>query len=231
MNPAHPDVIRHLSGLIREIMNYSVAGIHLDYIRYPYDYASVASEIYPQIPTKDLNRYADFSYDPYTEAQMIKQVGSDRSKEARVKVKTTIIENLVIELSHSMKSIDTQGILSASVLGNPIDGRWYAGQVAADWMNQGALDWAVQMNYGQDTFNFHAKRFARLLSKNQKKNQWLIGISATHSVDIIESQFKSISDYRCNGVAFSYGLLFKEHAFTQKSLLIKDLLKVHVDKK
>ena len=231
LNPAHPDVIRHLSGLINEIMQYSVAGIHLDYIRYPYDYASVADEIYPHIPTKDLNRYADFSYDPYTEAQMIKQVGSDRSKEARVKVKTTIIENLVTELSHSMKSRDTKAILSASVLGNPIDGQWHAGQVASNWLNSGALDWAVQMNYGQDTFNLHAKRFARLLSKNQKKNHWLIGISATHSADKIQSQFKSIADYRCNGVAFfSYGLLFKEHAFTQKSLIIKDLLKVHVDK-
>ena len=139
LNPAHPEVIRHLSGLIREIMDYSVAGIHLDYIRYPYDYVSVADEIYPHISPKDLKRYADFSYDPYTEIQMEKKVISDSSKEARVRVKTTIIENLVIELSQSMKSINTQAILSASVIGNPIDGRWHAGQVASDWLNRGLL--------------------------------------------------------------------------------------------
>ncbi len=232
LNPAHPDVIRHLSGLIREMMHYSVAGIHLDYIRYPYDYVSVAHEIYPQIPTKDLSRYADFSYDPYTEAQMIKHVGLDRSKEARVEVKKAIIENLVAELSHSMKKIDSKAILSASVLGNPIDGRWHAGQVASDWVNRGTLDWAVQMNYGQDTFSLHGKRFGRSLSKKQKKNHWLIGISATHSMEKIQSQFKSIAEHRCKGVAFfSYGLLFKEHAFTKKSLLIKNLLEVHVVKK
>lgn len=232
LNPAHPEVICHLSGLIREIMHYSVAGIHLDYIRYPYDYASVADEIYPHISPEDLNRYADFSYDPYTEAQMNQEVGSDRSKEARVRVKTTIIENLVIELSQSMKSINTQAILSASVIGNPIDGRWHAGQVASDWLNRGALDWAVQMNYGQDTFSLHAKRFARSLSKKQKKNHWLIGISASHSTKKIQSQFKSVADHQCNGVAFfSYGLLFEEHAFTQKSLMIKDLLEAHLFRK
>ena len=229
LNPAHPEVIRHLSGLIREIMDYSVAGIHLDYIRYPYDYVSVADEIYPHISPKDLKRYADFSYDPYTEIQMEKEVISGNSKEARVKVKSTIIENLVIELSQSMKNIDTQAILSASMIGNPIDGRWHAGQVASDWLNHGALDWAVQMNYGLDTFNLHAKQFARSLSKKQQKNHWFIGISATHSTRNIKAQFKSIGNYRCSGVAFfSYGLLFKQHAFTKKSLLIKKLLDVHL---
>jgi uncharacterized lipoprotein YddW (UPF0748 family) len=232
LNPAHPDVIRHLSGLIREIMQYQVAGIHLDYIRYPYDYVSLVHEIYPDVPNEDLNRYADFSYDIHTEAQMHKLTGSNRSKEARMQVKTAIIANLVDELSRCVKHINTNAILSASVLGNPIDAQWHAGQVPSDWVNRGAIDWAVQMNYGRDTYNLYAKRFARSLSKKQKRNHWMMGITAQHSTREIQSQFKSVAAYQSRGVAFfSYGLLYDEHTFTEKSRLIKRLLEVHLVKK
>lgn len=232
LNPAHPDVIHHLSGLIREIIQYPVAGIHLDYIRYPFDYVSLVHEIYPDVPREDLNRYADFSYDTYTEAQMHKLTGSNRSKEARMHVKTAIIANLVGELSRSMKRINTNAILSASVLGNPIDAQWHAGQVASDWVSRGTLDWAVQMNYGRDTFSLHADRFARSLSKRQKKNHWIMGITTKSPTWEIKSQFQSLAKYRCKGVAFfSYGLLYDEHRFTKKSRLIQDLLDAHIVQK
>jgi uncharacterized lipoprotein YddW (UPF0748 family) len=131
-----------------------------------------------------------------------------------------------------MKRINTNAILSASVLGNPIDAQWHAGQVASDWVSRGTLDWAVQMNYGRDTFSLHADRFARSLSKRQKKNHWIMGITTKSPTWEIKSQFQSLAKYRCKGVAFfSYGLLYDEHRFTKKSRLIQDLLDAHIVQK
>ncbi|WP_372797638.1 glycoside hydrolase family 10 protein, partial [Pontiella sp.] len=47
INPVMPEVRRHLKGLAQELCRYDIAGIHLDYIRYPHDYHIVAGQHYP----------------------------------------------------------------------------------------------------------------------------------------------------------------------------------------
>ena len=66
LNPAHPEVISHLRNLSSELLKYDIDGLHLDYIRYPYDYLFVVNEIYPSVSKEDLKSYADFSYDIHT---------------------------------------------------------------------------------------------------------------------------------------------------------------------
>ncbi|HKL21641.1 MAG TPA: family 10 glycosylhydrolase, partial [Tichowtungia sp.] len=45
LNPAHPAVRGHLMQVAAELARYDVAGLHLDYIRFPYDYKDVAREV------------------------------------------------------------------------------------------------------------------------------------------------------------------------------------------
>ena len=56
LNPAHPEVISHLTNLSSELLKYDIDGLHLDYIRYPYDYYLSAKEIYPQLSNVELKK-------------------------------------------------------------------------------------------------------------------------------------------------------------------------------
>ena len=224
LNPAHPEVINHLSLLINEIIEYDVKGIHLDYIRYPYDYLFVVNEVYPSVSKENLKSYADFSYDIHTYSNVI-NFSRIKNKTNRIKAKSDIISSLVDDFNKIIKTHNPNLILSASVLGNLYDAELHAGQAPQDWLKNNSIDWVIQMNYEKHNFRSNAKAYQKRFTKKQRNNNWIIGITADQSLRNIKSQFTSLSLYKCKGVAiFSYGLLFENHRFTLKSKLIKNLL-------
>ena len=85
INPVLPEVREHLRGIVGELCRYDVDGIHLDYIRYPYDYRLVAPQRYPDATDEEILRHADFSYDPVSQAALFKRYGWNVSKKSITK--------------------------------------------------------------------------------------------------------------------------------------------------
>ena len=230
LNPAHPAVIEHLVGIVEELLSYDVDGIHLDYIRYPYDYYLVADELYGDLDANALKQRSDFSFDRFTTALQSANQNTSNEERRRKELKCEIISRLVARLAQQMEQDKPRAILSASVLGNPVDGRMHAGQKPARWLASHGLDWAVQMNYSDALFSTHAVAFRKELSRQDRDEGWMMGISAEHDNRLFRRQLQRLPELDCHSVAiFSYGLLYEGHQATHKSRILHNFLSHHLE--
>jgi uncharacterized lipoprotein YddW (UPF0748 family) len=230
LNPAHPAVIEHLVGIVEELLRYNVDGIHLDYIRYPYDYYLVADELYGDLDANALKQRSDFSFDRFTTALQSANQNTSNEERRRKELKCEIISRLVARLAQQMEQDKPRAILSASVLGNPVDGRMHAGQKPARWLASHGLDWAVQMNYSDALFSTHAVAFRKELSRQDRDEGWMMGISAEHDNRLFKRQLQRLPELDCHSVAiFSYGLLYEGHQATRKSRILHNFLSHHLE--
>ncbi len=223
LNPVRPEVREHLLGIVKELCDYDVAGIHLDYIRYPHDYHLVASQRYPNATDDELMRHADFSYDPYSMALMERQYGPDITSEQIHQFRRDSVSRVVAEAFDVIHAIRPDGcLLSASVMGNPVEGRYRAYQDSGAWIRQGLVDWAVQMNYGTKSFSRYLKDIRRAGGRRGFRRSVVVGINCKNDVDEILSQMEMVEDSECRGIAFfSYSFLFdKKHEPTQKGRIL-----------
>ncbi len=223
INPVRPDVRAHLTGIVRELCRYNVAGIHLDYIRYPHDYHIVASQHYPDVPEAELMRHADFSYDPASLAAMSAQYGEDISKEQILRFRCDSVTRLVSEISAVMQEVRPDGcVLSASVLGNPVEGKHYAYQDSGTWLRSGLVDWAVQMNYGTRSFERYLRAIRRAGGRKGFRRSVVVGINCRNDIQDLINQIETIRASGCRGLAlFSYKALFDDqHRLTEKGRML-----------
>ncbi|MBT3634048.1 MAG: family 10 glycosylhydrolase [Candidatus Marinimicrobia bacterium] len=160
LSPIHPEVNPYLIMLIKEIMeNYSIDGIHLDYLRYQddfYGYNPIGCEIFK-------NKYG---FDPIditrgiistrfgwsqTEVDSINYLWSS-FKKGRI---TDLLSSLRYEIDNEYPGIK----LSAAVKPNIITAgdRWAQDWVY--WIENGLLDFAVPMNYYIEDKDFLADLF------------------------------------------------------------------------
>jgi uncharacterized lipoprotein YddW (UPF0748 family) len=198
-----------------------VDGIHLDYIRYPYDYYLVADELYADADAKTLRLRSDFSHDRFTKELLST---SDKSKQ-RYEMQCEIISRLVARMAEKIEMISPQIVFSASVLGNPVDGRIHAAQKPERWLAEHGLDWAVQMNYSDSLFSTHAEAFRKIISRKDRTEGWMMGLLAEHDKRSLKRQLQALPDSDCYSIAiFSYSLLYEHHQPTDKSRFIRDFL-------
>ncbi len=221
LNPSHPSVKLHLESITKEIMKYDVDGLHLDYIRYPYDYYDVADQIYTDASDEELKRRSDFSYDPYSLDELNRLYGKEYSKRDMREYKINTITRLVDIITKDFKK-NTNIITSASVLANPSSGKFYAAQDSINWIDSSLLDWIVQMNYGTTSFNRNLRIFKNKLGKKAFNNNAVIGIYAKNNIDDIKKQLYRIKRLNPKGTAlFSYGLLFNDHQINEKGKIVE----------
>lgn len=223
INPVLPEVRKHLRGIVSELCRYDVAGIHLDYIRYPYDYHLVAGQRYPDASEEELMRHADFSYDAASQAALFDAHGWEVSKEDISDFRRESVTRVVRDISYVMQVEKPDAcVLSASVLGNPIEGRYRAYQDSGLWVRQGLVDWVVQMNYGTRSFNRYLKAMRKAAGQRGFSNAVVVGINGKNDVDEIVRQMQEIGDSGCRGYAFfSYSFLFdKQHEPTEKGRIL-----------
>ena len=219
VNPVLPEVRQHLRGIARELCRYDIAGIHLDYIRYPYDYHLVAAQHYPDASEEELRRHADFSYDPTSMAALYHRYGWDVTQEQVADFRRESITKVVRDISYVMQMERPNAcLLSASVLGNPVDGRAHAYQDSGAWVRGGLVDWAVQMNYSARLFHGHLEAMRRAAGKKGFASSVVVGINLKNDVDDILKEIETVRHSGCRGIAFfSYSFLFDEqHAPTEK---------------
>ena len=223
INPVLPEVRKHLRKITSELCRYDVAGVHLDYIRYPNDYHLVADVHYPEASEDELMRRSDFSYDPVSQTALMDAYGWDVTKEQISKFRRDSITRLVRDISYVMQ-VEKPGhcVLSASVKANPVEGKYYAHQDSGAWARQGLVDWVVQMNYATRSFNRYLKAMEKAAGKTGFRNNVVVGIYGKNDLDDLLKQIDQIFESDCRGLAFfSYTFLFDEnHQLTEKGRIL-----------
>jgi len=228
VNPVLPEVREHLRGIVAELCTYDVAGIHLDYIRYPEDYRLVAKEHYPDASENEILRHSDFSYDPMSVGLMKVKYGDEISRADIVRFRCASVTRVVEDISFVMQQTRTNCVLSASVFGNPIEGREHAFQDSGAWIREGLIDWAIQMNYGTRSFERNLKQIKKAGGRQGFARSVVVGLFCENDVQTVVKQIALVNDAQCRGFAlFSYGALFdlKTHEKTEKGRILLEKLK------
>jgi len=223
LNPVLPEVRAHLREIVRELCRYDVAGIHLDYIRYPNDYHLVAPEIYPDASEEEILRHSEFSYDPSSLAELVDRFGRDVTKNQITRFRCDSVTRVVRDISFVMQTERPDScLLSASVKGNPVEGKFRAYQDSGAWAREGLVDWVVQMNYGTRSFSRYLKDMRKAAGRRGFRSSVVMGIYCKNDIEDILEQIDQAEDSGCRGLAFfSYTFLFDEsHQPTEKGRIL-----------
>jgi len=223
VNPVLPEVREHLRGIVAELCQYDVDGIHLDYIRYPEDYRLVAAQRYPDADEEEILRHSDFSYDPVSQAELFDRYGWDVSKRQIRKFRCDSVTRVVREISATMQR-ERPGdcLLSSSVMGNPVDGKTHAYQDSGAWVRRGLVDWVVQMNYGTASFDPCLKAIKKAAGRSGFRRSVVVGINCKNDVGKAAAQIdKAVASCARGYALFSYSFLFdEEHQPTEKGRIL-----------
>lgn len=145
VNPALPDVRRHIVNVAEEIVaKYKVDGLHLDYVRYAWDTDPAARKRYMR--------------DPRTLEIYRRETGLTPDADERKwdDWRANQITRLVREIRLMMDRRRPQATLSAAVWRNPRMGLSSYLQNAAAWLRAGLLDVAYPMAYTKSLQQFES---------------------------------------------------------------------------
>lgn len=142
-NPALPAVRDHLSAIYNELITkYEIAGLHLDFTRYPHsrDYSN------------------DFGYDPYTKGLFQQKYGADPLAlkqgdalwDTWLRFRTEMINSWVDRVVAEARAAKPQLFLSAAVWPNYDTAPALFAQEAKTWAAHNAIDQFVHMSYVRD---------------------------------------------------------------------------------
>lgn len=228
LNPAVPAVRAHLRSIVAELCEYDVAGIHLDYIRYPHDYRIVAPQRYPDASPEEILRRSDFSYDEVSQGQLFDAYGWEVSKKQIMEFRCETVTRVVRDISYVMQMNKPDAcVLSTSVMGNPVEGKKTAHQDSGLWARRGLVDWVVQMNYGTRSFDRYVDLMKKAAGRKGFRTSVVMGIYCKNDTEDILSQLETVRESGCRGFAlFSYTYLFDEdHQLTKKGRILLEKIR------
>jgi len=212
LNPAHPEVRRHLVKVVEELEKYELAGLHLDYIRFPYDYKDVAREVYPNASSSEIKAHSSFSFDPVSRAAIQQRKGRGGARNTWDTFRRASISQVLADLGKAFRSRSTQSTISASVLADLETGYHKAFQDSRRWVKEGRVDWLVPMNYNASLFDDRLNKIRHLLGRRSVSRQLVVGINCEGEAQEIRRQIQVARRAGCRGFAlFAYSHLFKNH--------------------
>ncbi|MEL6579615.1 MAG: family 10 glycosylhydrolase [Cyanobacteria bacterium J06621_12] len=180
LDPANPEVRGYLQALIGEIaQNYDVDGIHLDYIRYPF-----------QSPTGKLT----YGYGAAAREKFQHETGYDPVDlnpyhplwSKWIEFRTEQVDTFVFEVSQQLKQIDPELILSTAVFPMPRRDRLNKIQQGWEkWVSKEWIDLLVPMTYAQDTERLNSLASPLLREFRQGKALLLPGIRLLNMSDVV----------------------------------------------
>jgi uncharacterized lipoprotein YddW (UPF0748 family) len=219
LNPAHPQVRGHLMQVAAELARYDIAGLHLDYIRFPYDYKDVAREVYRSASPAEIQAHSTFSFDPVSRRAM----GSSTSRREWDAFRRESVSQVVSDLNSVFKkSRGPQTVISASVLADFSDGYHKAFQDSTRWAKSGSVDWLVPMNYNAGLFNQRLVNMTYTLGRKETARRLVVGINCAGDANEIRRQIAVSREAGCRGFAlFAYSHLFDGHQPTEKSQILR----------
>lgn len=219
LNPAYPEVRNHLSQIAAELARYELAGLHLDYIRFPYDYKDVAGEVYKEASASEIKKHSEFSYDRRSVAAAQSRYGKRLSGKHWNAFRREAVSKVVEELSSVFKTRrGPQMTTSASVLADFETGYQKAFQDSRLWAKKRFVDWLVPMNYNASLFDSRLKKMTHSLGRSATGRQLVMGINCAGDPEEIRRQIEVSRRAGCRGYAlFAYSHLFKDHRLTPKA--------------
>jgi uncharacterized lipoprotein YddW (UPF0748 family) len=225
VNPAHPAVRQHVASLASELAQYNLAGLHLDYIRFPYDYKNVAQELFPGAAPQQLKAHSDFSYDAVSAAQARGLYGKDMSRKEWNRFRRNAVTDTVRALKAAFEARrGPQAVISSSVMADFHDGQSAAFQDSRRWAKQRFVDWLVPMNYNARLFDERLARMKHSLGRRSTGEQLIVGIDCKADPQEIARQVAATREEGCRGFAlFAYSYLFEHHQPTEKGRMLTSL--------
>ena len=179
-DPANPGVRRYLSALLTEIATeYEVDGIHLDYVRYPF-----------QDPTGKITygygKASRQQFQQITGVDPILLTPDDPLWSQWTKFRIYQVDSFIGDVSQSLKQQRPDLILSTAVFPMPRAERLFKIQQHwEEWVRQEWIDLLVPMTYAEDTEKLH-KLTSPLLSKfREGKTLLLPGIRLLNLPDVM----------------------------------------------
>lgn len=220
LNPALPEVRQYLSQLAAELSRYDIAGLHLDYIRFPYDYKDVAPQLYPKASAEEIRRRSDFSYD-----RASKELVQQRYKGDWGAFRRDVVSRTVADLRESFAARrSTPCVISSSVLADFDTGYRTAFQDSRRWVREKTVDWLVPMNYNPQLFDERLSKIRKSLGRSGTAEHLVVGIDCKASPNEIRRQIAAVKKAGCRGYAlFAYSYLFENHQLTAKGRALSTL--------
>ena len=206
LNPALPEVRQHLTQIAAELSRYDIAGLHLEYIRFPYDYQDVAPQIYPKASQAEIAKRSDFSYDRYSAEQVRQNYRGNWGTFRR-----DAVSQVVEALNQTFKAQrGPQCIVSSSVLADFDKGYGTAFQDSRRWAKEKYVDWLVPMNYNPQLFDERLVKIRKSLGRGATSPQLVVGIDCKAAPNEIRRQIEAVRKAGCRGYAlFAYSYLFE----------------------
>lgn len=200
VDPALPEVRRHLARLIgRLVADYPVDGVHLDYIRYPFERGDYS---YQKGVVRDFNRW--YGRSPEDDPR---QWNEFRRRQ---------ITDTIKEIREAIRAVRPGVELSVAVIADLRKSRDLGAQDAIGWLEKNYVDAIAPMSYAESMDEF--RPLARpYLDPSIRDRVWL-GILAEPKNTAFMEQARAAVAARTSGVAFfSYQSIFKGHRAGRKA--------------
>ncbi len=203
-NLANPEVRAYWVKRISEAFKYDIAGIHLDYIRFPttqvYSYDSLTCETFKKI----------FSRSPL---EVSKDCGSMIWCEW-IKWNSGQVTELVKGISEAVKNAGKPLVLGADVFPDIETSDVLIAQDWGNWANQGLIDFICPMLYTNDPELFRTYiRRAMDASNGSTRVYPGIGVHTSHNditKELIVEEVNITREEKTNGMAFFSGYSFNK---------------------
>ncbi len=176
ISPLQPEAQEYFLKIVQDILEkYKIAGIHLDYIRYP----NQRFDLHPDVVQGFRRRYVlnpqQFLDDPDRFAQKFSVAGYETFYYHWQKFLMDGLSDYVKRISREVRSMSPGVMISAAVKPDIYLAHWDFYQDWDRWVREGWLDFAVPMNYTPDKALFR-KRLDEYL-ENLPQDKYLVGVA------------------------------------------------------
>lgn len=212
LNPCLPEVRAYLVSVAREIVErYPVDGLHLDYIRMPFD---------------ESPKGVDYSHDAPTLALFKEATGKTpaQDKAAWSAWRTEQVTRVVADIRAMMRQVRPRVLLTAACWANIEGVRKEHFQDGPAWLRQGLIDAAFVMNYAKDTRTFKLRQEAWHRASGGKPAAAGIGVYMHESPEVTAEQVRLALAWGQGLAIFSSNALFGRRSDRQKLETIRPLL-------
>lgn len=210
LSPGIPEAQQHIISVMEELAKKypRLAGVHLDYIRYP--------------GNTELGSYRNFSFDPVSVKRFQQEYGSKPRHDSLEwsRFKQDRISETIRGIRDSIKDANPGILLTATFFANIDKATGEKGQDPRVWLNEPLVDWAIPMVYQRTQTKFDESLDELAAYVGVKHNDRMVpGLLATsNSAAVTEAQIETLRERGFLGsTLFAYSALYRNHKPNSKA--------------
>ncbi|MDA3835276.1 MAG: family 10 glycosylhydrolase [Spirochaetales bacterium] len=207
-DPASPAYRAYFSDVVQELVsNYGVAGVHLDFVRYPGAFFGDGKQTdLVRMTRQDFAAWHNKSGDARAQAALSERIGWEQERADNV-------THLVREVKQTMDQVNPELRLSASVFPDVIEAFLDKGQKWGDWLQEELLDDVYIMAYFGSLQRVASQiRQCKQVAARYNVTMW-VGLGAyIKSAEDIQAEIASANGFGVTDVClFSLGHLLRQN--------------------